>query len=84
MQQSMMKYMTLFMGIMFYTVASGLCLYFIVSSLWGMMERKFLKKMAATMPVLPDNPTPSTSTAVSNYKANGSGGGRNKKQKGRK
>lgn len=84
MQQSMMKYMTLFMGIMFYTVACGLCLYFIVSSLWGMMERKFLKNMAATMPVLPDNPSPSTAATKSNYKANGSGGGRDKKQRGRR
>jgi YidC/Oxa1 family membrane protein insertase len=84
MQQSMMKYMTLFMGIMFYTVASGLCLYFIVSSLWGMMERKFLKKMASTMPTQPENPSPSSSSTASNYKANGSSGGRNKKQKGRR
>jgi YidC/Oxa1 family membrane protein insertase len=43
-QQKMMKYMTLFMGIMFYKVASGLCLYFIASSLWGIAERKFLRK----------------------------------------
>jgi YidC/Oxa1 family membrane protein insertase len=44
MQQSMMKYMTLFMGLIFYKVASGLCLYFIVSSLWGILERKLLPK----------------------------------------
>ena len=46
MQQKMMKYMTMFMGIMFYKVASGLCLYFIASSLWGIAERKLLPKPA--------------------------------------
>ncbi|MCH2117105.1 MAG: YidC/Oxa1 family insertase periplasmic-domain containing protein [Pirellulales bacterium] len=43
-QQKMMKYMTLFMGLIFYKVAAGLCLYFIVSSLWGIVERKLLPK----------------------------------------
>jgi YidC/Oxa1 family membrane protein insertase len=44
MQQKMMKYMTIFMGLLFYKVASGLCLYFIVSSLWGIAERKMLPR----------------------------------------
>jgi YidC/Oxa1 family membrane protein insertase len=44
MQQKMMKYMTIFMGLLFYKVASGLCLYFIASSLWGIGERKLLPK----------------------------------------
>ena len=43
MQQKMMKYMTGFMGLLFYKVASGLCLYFIASSLWGLGERRLLK-----------------------------------------
>jgi len=43
-QQKMMKYMTLFMAILFYKVAAGLCLYFIASSLWGIGERKMLPK----------------------------------------
>jgi YidC/Oxa1 family membrane protein insertase len=47
MQQKMMKYMTIFMGLLFYKVASGLCLYFIASSLWGIAERKLLPKAAA-------------------------------------
>ena len=49
-QQKMMKYMMIFMGLMFYKVASGLCIYFIASSLWGFMERQFLpkKKVGAT------------------------------------
>jgi YidC/Oxa1 family membrane protein insertase len=46
MQQKMMKYMTIFMGLLFYKVASGLCLYFIASSLWGIAERKLLPKSA--------------------------------------
>ena len=44
MQQKMMKYMFIVIGIMFYKVASGLCIYFIVSSLWGLCERKMLPK----------------------------------------
>ncbi len=44
MQQSMMKYMMVFMGVMFFKVAAGLCLYFIASSLWGIAERKMLPK----------------------------------------
>jgi YidC/Oxa1 family membrane protein insertase len=44
MQQKMMKYMTLFFGILFYKVAAGLCIYFITSSAWGLAERKLLPK----------------------------------------
>jgi YidC/Oxa1 family membrane protein insertase len=35
------------MGVLFFKVASGLCIYFIASSLWGMAERKLLPKPAA-------------------------------------
>ncbi len=45
-QQKMMKYMMVFFGIMFFKVPSGLCLYFIASSLWGIAERKLLPKPA--------------------------------------
>jgi YidC/Oxa1 family membrane protein insertase len=44
MQQKMMKYMMVFIGVMFFKVASGLCIYFIASSLWGIAERKLLPK----------------------------------------
>jgi membrane protein insertase Oxa1/YidC/SpoIIIJ len=44
MQQKMLKFMTIFFGIMFYKVAAGLCIYFISSSLWGLAERKLLPK----------------------------------------
>jgi YidC/Oxa1 family membrane protein insertase len=40
MQQKVMKYMMIAMAFMFYKVPSGLCLYFIASSLWGIGERK--------------------------------------------
>ncbi len=50
MQQKIMKYMMIFIGFMFFKVASGLCLYFIASSLWGVAERKFLPKRTPVAP----------------------------------
>ncbi len=47
MQQQMMKYVMGFMGLLFFKVPSGLCLYFIASSLWGITERKMLPKPPA-------------------------------------
>ena len=44
MMQKMMMFMMLFMGFMFFKVPSGLCLYFITSSLWAVVERKLLPK----------------------------------------
>jgi YidC/Oxa1 family membrane protein insertase len=57
-QQKMMQYMMIFMGVLFFKVASGLCVYFIASSLWGVCERKLLPKAASK------GATPGTSTAV--------------------
>ena len=57
MQQQMMNFMMLFMGVMFHKVASGLCIYFITSSLWGVAERVMQGKrkqstaVAAAVPV---------------------------------
>jgi len=59
MQQKMMKYMFVFMGIMFYKVAAGLCIYFTISSLWGLCERKLLPKKTAT-PALATGPAAET------------------------
>jgi len=56
MQQKIMKYMMIFIGFMFFKVASGLCIYFIASSLWGLAERKFLPKPVAK-PVSTETPT---------------------------
>ncbi len=50
MQQKMMKYMMVFMGILFFKVAAGLCIYFIASSGWGLCERKLLPKPAHKTP----------------------------------
>ena len=36
--------MMIFMGVMFFKVPAGLCVYFIASSLWGIGERKLLPK----------------------------------------
>ncbi len=55
MQQRIMQYMMIFMGILFFKVASGLCIYFIASSLWSIAERKFLPKTA-----LADGSSPAT------------------------
>jgi YidC/Oxa1 family membrane protein insertase len=45
-----MNYMMWFMALMFFKVPSGLCLYFIASSLWGIAERLlWLPKPAAAM-----------------------------------
>ncbi len=44
MQQQVMMFMTIFIGFLFFRVPAGLCLYFIVSSLWGVSERLLLPK----------------------------------------
>jgi YidC/Oxa1 family membrane protein insertase len=46
-QQKMMTYMMPLFGLMFYKMPAGLCIYFICSTLWGLAERKFLKKKPA-------------------------------------
>ncbi len=51
MQQKMMKYMMVFMAVMFYKVPSGLGLYFIVSSVWSIGERLLLPKIVHEHPV---------------------------------
>lgn len=74
MQQKMMKYMMGFMGFMFFKVPSGLCLYFITSSLWGITERKLLPHpKPAEAPPTPDKfepkkPSP-TAAQVKNAQA---------------
>lgn len=44
MMQSMMSVMMPIMGLMFFKVPAGLCLYIITSSLWGIVERLMLPK----------------------------------------
>ena len=43
-QQRMMKIMMGVMALLFYKVAAGLSLYFIVSTLWGIIERQLIPK----------------------------------------
>lgn len=43
-QQKMMKYMMIMVAIMFYKVAAGLAVYFIVGSAWGIIERRLIPK----------------------------------------
>jgi YidC/Oxa1 family membrane protein insertase len=65
-QQQVMSFMTIFMGVMFFRVPAGLCIYFIVSSLWGIIERTWLLPKPATPAALgkglpsPSGPAPST------------------------
>lgn len=55
MQAKVMRFMTIFMGILFFKVPAGLCTYFIASSLWSIAERKLLPKKSpsgeAALPV---------------------------------
>lgn len=57
-QYKMMNIMMAVMGIFFYRVPSGLCVYFITSSIWGMVERLLLKRWAET------HPAPATSPQI--------------------
>ncbi len=54
-QQQVMTFMMVFMGVMFFRVPAGLCVYFIVSSLWGIFERTVLlpKTPIAANPAVP-------------------------------
>ncbi len=50
MTQKMMSIMTLMMGLFFFRVPAGLCIYFITSSLWGICERILVKKTLPSKP----------------------------------
>ena len=52
MTQQMMMVMTVFMGVLFFKVPAGLCIYFITSSIWSLIERKLIKKFIPAMPVV--------------------------------
>ena len=45
MQQKMMTYMMVVFGAFFWKLPSGLCLYYICSTSWGIVERKLLPKL---------------------------------------
>lgn len=80
MQQKIMKFMTLAMGFLYFKVASGLCLYFIASSAWGIAERKLLPKTLGPAGAAPAaQPAKATAAASSN----GQSGNRASKKKAR-
>jgi YidC/Oxa1 family membrane protein insertase len=88
MQQKIMKYMMVFMGFLFYKVPSGLCLYFIASSLWGIVERKMIPPptpidpLAAGADLPPSKPRQSGGTLPEKRSSkNGAGGGKPKRRK---
>lgn len=84
-QQQMMKYMMGFMGLLFFKVPSGLCIYFIASSLWAIVERKTLPHpTVANSPALTDTIKPKKSTVNKPVTKNGSGGKKSKNKKKRK
>jgi len=60
MQQQMMKYMMVFMGLLFFRVPSGLCIYFIASSLWSVAERKMLPPVGPAGKPAAAGPQPSS------------------------
>src|SRR5690606_23102528 len=64
MTQNMMQIMTIFMGVMFFKVPSGLCIYFITSSIWSLVERQLVKR-SMPAPKL-DQPAPALALASEN------------------
>jgi len=76
MQQKMMNFMMIFMGFMFYKVPSGLCVYFIASSLWGLGERKLLPKLkGGTTTTPPADPSQARRKPQDPDDKDGAGGG---------
>ena len=65
-QQKMMKYMSIVFGFIFYKVAAGLCIYFIMSNLWGLAERKLLPRRQTTLTPAPAAAAATPSTAIAN------------------
>ncbi|MDP1797843.1 MAG: YidC/Oxa1 family insertase periplasmic-domain containing protein [Planctomycetaceae bacterium] len=70
-QQKTMNFTMAIMGAMFYRVPSGLCVYIITSSAWGMIERALLKKFT---PVTDTTKTPSADENSSGSGNSGFGG----------
>ena len=55
--QQMMMVMTIMMGVLFFKVPAGLCIYFITSSTWSLVERFLIKRFTpkSSMVNLPEN-----------------------------
>jgi YidC/Oxa1 family membrane protein insertase len=65
MTQNMMQVMTVVMGVLFFKVPSGLCIYFITSSLWSLAERKLVKRLVPNKPALAAAPLAISKPVVS-------------------
>jgi len=70
MQHNIMMVMTVFIGVMFFKVPAGLCIYFISSSIWSLTEHKVLRKNKQPAPSAtpPDNADKSKSSPVRRVK----------------
>ena len=68
------KDMMVFIGFMFFRVPSGLCVYFITSSLWGIAERKLLPRSDAAKPTPPAEAVEKTPRPQPQPKQSGPGG----------
>jgi YidC/Oxa1 family membrane protein insertase len=66
--QQMMMIMTIFMGVLFFRVPAGLCIYFITSSTWSLIERFLIKKYTpkAEFEALPEGTVNEILAAVAN------------------
>ena len=66
--QQMMMFMTIMMGVLFFRVPAGLCIYFITSSTWSLIERFLIKKYTpqAEFKPLPEGTVNEILAAVSN------------------
>ncbi len=73
--QKTMNFTMAIMGAMFYRVPSGLCVYIITSSAWGMIERALLKKFSPVTDITKTPPTDGNSSGGGN---SGFGGGSGK------
>lgn len=73
MAQQIMMMMTVMMGVLFFKVPAGLCIYFITSSTWSLIERFLIKKYTpqAEIKTLPDNIVNEIMNAVSKPSAAG-------------
>ncbi len=64
MTQNMMQIMTVFMGVLFFKVPAGLCIYFITSSIWSLVERNLVKRLTPAKPAV-ENAISTTSKTAS-------------------
>jgi YidC/Oxa1 family membrane protein insertase len=80
MQQTMMTYMMVFFGFIFWRLPSGLCVYYIASTTWGIVERKLLPKLQHATPTLAAESEAKTSDA-DEAGVNGKGSKKSRKDK---